>query len=81
MGMKISAVATAILLAGMLAVYSTGSASAAQFTKDCQGTHQALQGGQCINLTHANPNRVRPDYYSSYYKRSKAKKSDSQNQQ
>jgi hypothetical protein len=71
----------AVVLAGILAVCNTESASAAQFTKDCQGTHQALQGGECVNLSRANPNRVRPDYYSSYYKRSKAKKSSSKTQQ
>lgn len=71
----------AVVLAGMLAVCTIESASAAQYTKDCKGTHQALQGGECSNLSYANPNRVRPDYYSSYYKRSKAKKTSTKNQQ
>jgi hypothetical protein len=71
----------AVVLAGMLAVWTIGSASAARYTKDCKGTYQALQAGECVNLSHANPNRERPDYYSSYYKRSKAKKSSSKTQQ
>jgi len=70
-----------IALAGMLAVCAAQSASAASFTKDCKGTHQSLQGGECVNLSQANPNRVRPDYYSSYYKRSKTKKKSSPTQQ
>jgi hypothetical protein len=71
----------AVVLTGMLAVCTTESASAAQYTKDCKGTHQALQGGECVNLSYTNPNRVRPDYYSSYYKRQKAKKSSPKTEQ
>jgi hypothetical protein len=68
----------AVVLAG---ICTAESASAAQYTKDCKGTHQALQGGECVNLSYTNPNRVRPDYYSSYYKRQKAKKSSPKTEQ
>ena len=76
-----SLVSIAVALVGMAALCTAQPASAAQFTKDCKGTHQSLQGGECVNLSQANPNRVRPDYYSSYYKRSKKKKSSPETKQ
>ena len=48
----------AVALTGMLAVCAADSALAAAYTKDCRGTRQALQGGECVNLQYDNPNRV-----------------------
>jgi hypothetical protein len=48
----------AVALTGMLAVCAADSASAAAYTKDCRGTRQALQAGECVNLSYDNPSRV-----------------------
>jgi hypothetical protein len=64
-----------LALAGVLTAYATESASAAAYTKDCRGTRQALQGGQCVNLSYDNPSRVRQECSgSSCYRSGRHKK-------
>ena len=56
MGLSLSGMAVAFT--GMLAVCVADSAFAAAYTKDCRGTRQAIQAGECINLKYDNPSRV-----------------------
>jgi hypothetical protein len=48
----------AVALTSMLAFCVVDSAFAAPYTKDCRGTRQAIQAGECINLQYDNPSRV-----------------------
>ena len=58
--MRLSLAGVTLAVVSASGVYTPDSASAAKpfFTKDCRGTHQALQAGQCVNLTYENPDRV-----------------------
>jgi hypothetical protein len=51
----------ALAVTGMLVVGVADPTSAAARTKgpkDCRGTHQALQNGECVSTTFVNPDRV-----------------------
>jgi hypothetical protein len=66
MGLALTGMAVA--LTSMLAVGAADPAFAktAKAAKDCKGTHQAVQNGQCVNTNDENPDRGAPYVSSSY---------------
>jgi hypothetical protein len=74
--MKIGAVAVAVAAL----FFVSDSTYAASKKSKASSQAESCTGGGCLG-TEQNPNRTRPDYYSSYYKRSKSKKSSSKEQQ
>ena len=66
---------TALAL-GMLVVAAGEPSFAKNGPKDCKGTYQAYQNGQCVTTTVENPNRVRQTALDQpFYKKNKSKKS------
>jgi len=71
---SISILAASALITVFAAADSSFAASKKQ--KSTSDQAESCLGGGCLGVGQ-NPNRTRPDYYSSYYKRSSKKKKTS----
>jgi hypothetical protein len=58
--MSFTLAGSALVVAGILAVYAVDPASAATRTRGCNGRYQAYENGQCVNTRFVNPDRI-PD--------------------
>jgi hypothetical protein len=69
---RLSLAAAAVTLTGMLAVCAADPAFAA--SKKCTGLYEAVQNGQCVTTSYANPNRQAYQTGRDYYRSSKKSK-------
>ncbi len=56
---KFAGAGAALAVIGLLGAWAADSASAAPArTRDCRGTYQAIQNGECTDTRFQNPSRV-----------------------